>query len=82
MQPAVLEGLGEDVQSWSDAIRLQLQRLLEGTGHGAAELEARLLFAAIDGAAQHYAMNPEEYPLDEVGAALVQRYAACAEGGT
>lgn len=72
MQPEVLAGLGEDVQLWADAIRAQIESLLRTAGSPRAAGEARVLFAAIDGAAQHYVLNPEQYPLDEVAEEIVR----------
>jgi AcrR family transcriptional regulator len=80
MQPGVLEGLGGDVRTWSEAIRHQLERLLRAAGVPSPATEARVLFAAIDGAAQHYAMDPDRYPLDQVAAALIRRFHAPARG--
>jgi AcrR family transcriptional regulator len=74
MQPGVLEDLGEHVRAWPEAIRRQLERLLRATGVPSPAVEARLLFASIDGAAQHYALDPDHYPLDEVAAALIRRF--------
>lgn len=74
MQPGVLEGLGENVAASSDAIRLQLEALLRSAEGPSPEVQARVLFAAIDGAAQHYVMDPAHYPLDEVAEAIIQRF--------
>ncbi len=75
MQPGVLEGLGDElVRAWPEAIRRQLEELLRAAGVPSPGIEARLLFAAIDGVAQHYAIDPDHYPLDEVGTALVRRF--------
>lgn len=74
MQPGVLEGLGENVRASSYAIRLQLEALLRAAEGPSPEVEARVLFAAIDGAAQHYAMDAAHYPLDEVAEAIIRRF--------
>lgn len=74
MQPGVLEGLGDDVRIWSDAPRMQLEELLRAAAAPSPDLEARILFAAIDGAAQHYAMDPDNYPLEPVVEALIRRF--------
>ncbi len=78
MQPGVLEGLDEDVRAWSESVLAQLEELLRSAGVASPEIEARLFFASIDGAAQHYAMDPDRYPLDEVAAALVRRFLSVA----
>jgi hypothetical protein len=58
----------------------QLEELLEAAGSRSASVEARVLFAAIDGAAQHYALDPERYPLEQVAGALERRFAPTAAG--
>ncbi len=74
MQPGVLESLGGSVEAWTLAIRLQLAELLREGGVRDVGTQARLLFAAIDGVAQHYAMDPEHYPIEEVTEALIGRF--------
>lgn len=74
MQPGVLEGLGDQVAAWSGETRERLEALMRAAGIRSAAVEARLLHAAIDGAAQHYALDPEGYPLDEIAEALVRRF--------
>lgn len=73
-QPGVLEGLGEEVAGWSGAIRATLEEKLRALGEPDPERAALALFAAIDGAAQHFALDPERYPLEEVGEALIARF--------
>jgi AcrR family transcriptional regulator len=75
MQPEVVTGLGDQVGAWSEAIRSRIEDLLQGAGTPAAPLRARLLFAAIDGAAQHYVLDPVGYPLDEVAEELIALFA-------
>lgn len=74
MQPGVLEGLAEDVHAGGEAIRQQLEELLRSAGAALPAIEARVLFAAIDGAAQHFAMDPDHYPIDEVSGSLIRRF--------
>jgi AcrR family transcriptional regulator len=86
MQPAVQASLGEGMREWSNAIRAELERLLgsavatdcadgaDGADARAIAVEARVLFAAIDGAAQHYVMDPDGYPVDAVAAAITRRF--------
>lgn len=81
MQPAVMESLDDRVAAWMEAIRRDLEHRLREVGSDAPALDARVLFAAIDGAAQHYAMDPAEYPVDEVAEALARRFLPVAEGG-
>lgn len=74
MQPGVLEGLEEATTAWTEATRARIERLLGGAGVRDAAIEARVLFAAIDGAAQHFALDPEGYPVEQVTRALVRRF--------
>jgi AcrR family transcriptional regulator len=74
MQPGVVEGLGESLRAWSEATRARIEALLRAAEVESPAVQARLLFAAIDGAAQHYALDPRDYPLDQVGDALIQHF--------
>ena len=74
MQPAVLEGLGPQVLAWTDEIRRVLAGYLSEAGVADPEIEARVLFALIDGANQHYVLDPERYPLEAVIERIVARY--------
>jgi AcrR family transcriptional regulator len=74
MQPEVLASLGEEVLGWAAAIRARLATLLQEAGSTRPEIEARVLFAAIDGAAQHFVLDPEGYPVDEVCREIVARF--------
>lgn len=82
MQPGVLEGLGEYVAAWSGETRERLEALMREAGVRSAAVEARLLHAAIDGAAQHYALDPEGYPLDEIAESLIRRFVSPLPGET
>jgi AcrR family transcriptional regulator len=75
MQQPVLAALGDDLTAWTEAIRGTLERSLAAAGVADPVVEARLLFAAIDGCCQHYVIDPQGYPLDAVIEALVARYA-------
>jgi AcrR family transcriptional regulator len=74
MQQPVLAALGDAILDWADTIRSTLEASLRAAGVPAPDVEARLLFAAIDGVAQHYVLDPAGYPLDAVAAALVARF--------
>lgn len=76
MQQSVLEALGGAVPDWSQTIRATLERALRAAGAPRPEVEAAILFATIDGVAQHYVLDPAHYPLDAVVEALVERYSA------
>jgi AcrR family transcriptional regulator len=74
MQPEVLEGLGEDVHGWTQAIHRELEEVLGELGSADPAADALVLFAAIDGAAQHFVMDPDRYPLRTVATALTERF--------
>jgi AcrR family transcriptional regulator len=74
MQPEVLKSLGPSVLQFTVAIVRTLERYLSDIGWPDAAIEARLLFAQIDGLCQHYVLDPESYPLHRVIERLVERY--------
>ena len=74
MQPQVLAGLAEESRRWTDEIRAQLESVLRSAGVSDAAVQARVLFAAIDGAAQHFVLDPERYPLGDVADAIVRTF--------
>jgi AcrR family transcriptional regulator len=74
MQPEVLKSLGPSVLEFTAAIVRTLERYLADIGWPDAAIEARLLFAQIDGLCQHYVLDPESYPLHQVIERLVERY--------
>ena len=71
-QPGTSEVLGTALTEWTDAVRGQLEGLLQESGHPDAAALARVLFGAIDGVAQHYVLDPERYPLAATVESLVQ----------
>lgn len=73
-QAAALAGIGAELYGWTDSIRRTLEGYFRAKGSPAPEIEAAILFALIDGVSQHYALDPEHYPLDDVEAALIERY--------
>jgi AcrR family transcriptional regulator len=74
MQRDVLKSLGPSVAEFSAAIVRTLERYLEDIGEPDAAIEARLLFAQIDGLFQHYVLDPALFPLDDVIERLIERY--------
>ena len=75
MQPAVLSGLGRDLQQWTAAILHTLEGYLRDAGVAQPDVEAAVLFALIDGVSQHYVLDPDRYPLEAVIELVVARYA-------
>lgn len=76
MQHSVIAALGEDLLDWTGTIRATLERALRESGAPQPEVQAALLFATIDGVAQHFVLDPQGYPLDAVIEALVRQYSA------
>jgi AcrR family transcriptional regulator len=84
MQPAVLEGLGQQLHEWTATIRRTLHGYLRDAGVPSPDIEAAALFALIDGISQHYVLDPDRYPLEAVTELVIARYAdsARATGGS
>ena len=74
-QPAVLAEAAADVQLYAQAIRGQLTACFAAAGAPAPEIKAAILFAEIDGIAQHYVLEPDSYPLDAVLDELIAQHA-------
>lgn len=72
-QPSASQALGDAPQLASTAIRMQLEGICTDLGLDDPELEARILFAEIDGICQHAALEPT-YPLNDVMNKLLSRY--------
>jgi AcrR family transcriptional regulator len=74
MQPAVVAGLGKRLRAWTMTIQSTLARYLEEAGSRKPDVDAALLFALIDGASQHYVLDPKGYPLDEVADGIISLF--------
>jgi AcrR family transcriptional regulator len=74
MQASVLRALGGALPDWTAEIRATLEQALRASGSAQPTVDAALLFASIDGVAQHYVLDPEGYPLQAVTEALVARF--------
>lgn len=74
MQQSVVAALQDELPDWTAAIRTRLRAALAVARVANPEIEAAILFATIDGVAQHYVLDPEGYPLDAIVAALTARY--------
>lgn len=72
-QSNVMEKMALQVKSQVAFIEAKLKSNLEEAGVPAPELEAKLLFASIDGMAAHYLLN-ENYPIDKVANLLIKKY--------
>lgn len=74
MQQSGLAALGPELTDWTASIRTTLEQALRHAGITQPKIEAAIIFATIDGVAQHYVLDPEHYPLDTVVEALTLRY--------
>lgn len=70
-QPEVLGTLGPALEAWQQDIVQHLRLILADQ---ATETEALALFAQIDGLCQHFAANPETYPVDEVAEVVIAQW--------
>jgi AcrR family transcriptional regulator len=75
MQPSVMEILMADLGAWTSQILLYLTDCFRERGDARPGARARLLFAVIDGITQHYVMEPDGYPLDDVVEEAVRLWA-------
>jgi AcrR family transcriptional regulator len=73
-KPGALAATQDKIDAVTAAIHERLTALFEQLGSEVPTTDARLLFASIDGAAQHYARAPDDYPLDAVADRLIQRF--------
>jgi AcrR family transcriptional regulator len=74
MQPSAADALGGAIPLWAEEIRGRVEALLARSGHPDPVPASRALFAAIDGAAQHFVLDPDHYPLDPVATSLVDHF--------
>lgn len=75
MQPGGLASLGAPLSALTADIRRLLSACATDAGLARPDLEAELLFAIIDGIAQHYVLEPNRYPIEEMSAYVVEQIA-------
>jgi AcrR family transcriptional regulator len=73
-QPEAMAKLAPEIGAWTDEIRRTLEQHFIALGTPQPPVDAAILFAQIDGVSQHYALNPEHYPLDQVVEGVVLQY--------
>ena len=73
-QRNVLASVAREVEEQVAYVEAQLRLNLQEAGVPAPDIEAKLLFASIDGMAAHYLLN-EDYPIDDVAQLLIEKYA-------
>ncbi|HJU89848.1 MAG TPA: TetR/AcrR family transcriptional regulator [Gemmatimonadaceae bacterium] len=74
MQPAGLASLGAPLSSLTATVRRTLASYAADAGFPRPDLEAELLFALIDGTSQHYVLEPNRYPLEEMTTYIIARW--------
>jgi AcrR family transcriptional regulator len=80
-QHAVVAGLGDGIAAQS-ALYVQLfSALLAEIGRPDPELDARQLFATLDGMFQHYVLDPEHYPLDAMVEHIIHQFGGMPAAG-
>jgi AcrR family transcriptional regulator len=73
-QPAVQASLGTSMSEWTAQILGTLEGYFRAAGAADPAIEAAILFAIIDGVTTHYILDPHNYPLEAVEAALLAKY--------
>lgn len=79
MQHSTIPSLDNSIAIATQEILQNIEGYLRAARLARADLEAVLLFGVIDGVAQHYVLNPDNYPLDEITDQLVARYRSIIE---
>ena len=75
-QSAVLERLGLEMNAFTDQIEERLAALCARAGLSDPEIEAKILFALVDGANQHRTLRSRPYPVKDVVLAVMAKYRA------
>jgi AcrR family transcriptional regulator len=73
MQSAVVKQLLTEMQEQTTFIEDRIKQNLIAAGIPFPDLEAKLLFASIDGMAHHFLLY-EHYPIDDVASLLIMKY--------
>lgn len=73
MQSAVVQQLTQEMKEQTIYIETQIKQNLIEAGIPFPDLEAKLLFASIDGMANHFLLH-DHYPIDDVATLLIMKY--------
>ncbi|WP_461490391.1 TetR/AcrR family transcriptional regulator [Pontibacter sp. HJ8] len=73
LQSPVVQQLMADRNGQSSSTESQIRQNLIEAGIPFPDLEAKLLFASLDGMAQHFLLI-ESYPIDDVATLLIMKY--------
>lgn len=73
MQSPILQHLGAEMKASQDQVQQQIEAYLVNAGIPFPGLEAKLLFATLDGMILHY-LQQDSFPLDDTGNLLIMKY--------
>lgn len=73
LQSPVLQELEAEMRSGQDLVQRQVEAYLMNAGVPFPGLEAKLLFATLDGLVLHY-LQEETFPVDDLGNLLIMKY--------
>ncbi|WP_114783115.1 TetR/AcrR family transcriptional regulator [Botryobacter ruber] len=73
MQSPVVQQLLAEMREQTKFIEIQIRKYLADSGIAFPDLEAKLLFASIDGMAHHYLLY-DNYPIDDIATLLIMKY--------
>ncbi|HEY4652344.1 MAG TPA: TetR/AcrR family transcriptional regulator [Pontibacter sp.] len=73
MQATVVQKLADEIKEQAAYIQAHIRQNLVQAGIPFPDLEAKLLFASLDGMAHHYLLY-ENYPIDDVASLLIMKY--------
>ena len=74
LQNAVIAELRDNYTAWTTEVRATIESYCTAAHLARPDIESAIVFALIDGIAQHYVLDPEHYPLDDVLAVVAARY--------
>lgn len=81
-QRSVLDGLAEGIAAQSALYGQLFTELLTALGRPDPAVEARVLFATLDGVFQHYVLDPAQYPLDAVIEHVIAAHGGATQGAS
>ena len=73
LQSPIIKALEAEMNSDSESIQRQIEQDLVRSGIPFPGLQAKLLFATVEGISQHYLLQ-DNYPIDDVANLLMMRY--------
>jgi AcrR family transcriptional regulator len=73
MQSAIIQQLEAEMKTEQQQVQHQIAAYLVHAGIAFPGLEAKLLFATLDGLVQHY-LQQDSFPIDDIGNLLILKY--------